>query len=243
MPDIYRAVDFAIAQSGKPYHAYGARFGLDYYDCSGLVIRSLYEAGVPLPAGISVENRWGNTVSIWNWANRVGGLVSVDKAYHTKGALLIKGRWYGYGPIGHIEFSLGDGREVGAHGSRSGIGVRTCDPSRYQDGFIIPGVDYHLGPPPPPPPPPEPTWKVPVIFLTHPDRGTWIVLEGPGGQVSFLSPTGAIVPLGMDQDPQDKAAFGNRQIKSLQPRTRNDGKPGFHINATDNAKYVPKSQI
>jgi hypothetical protein len=91
--------------------------------------------------------------------------------------------------------------------------------------------------------PTAPTWRLPLIFLTHPAQGTWIVLEGPGGQVSFLSPTGAIVPLGMDQDPSDKAAFGNRTIAKLLARTRNDGKPGFSIVANDNAKYIPKSQI
>ena len=92
-------------------------------------------------------------------------------------------------------------------------------------------------------PTPALTWRLPLIFLTHPSRGTWIVMEGAGGKVSFLSPTGAIVPVGMDQDAGDKTSFGARQIKQLVPRTRNDGKPGFSIVATDNATYVPKSQI
>lgn len=142
MPNIETAVNFAIAQSGKPYSTSAGRFGMHHFDCSGLVIRALDEAGVSLPNGISVEREWGNTVSVWYWARDVGGLVSVDKAMRTRGAILLKGRWWGNGPLGHIEFSLGDGREVGAHSTRSGIGVRQADASRYHDGVIFPGVNY-----------------------------------------------------------------------------------------------------
>jgi len=147
MPDIEVAVNYALAQSGKPYRAYGARFGDDYFDCSGLVIRSLTEAGVPLPPTMSVQNRVGNTVSIYNHAVTAGALVSVDKAIRTRGALLLKGKWYGNGPLGHVSFSLGDGREMAAHGYRRGIGVTTVSSGFYQDGVIYPGVNYHIEPP------------------------------------------------------------------------------------------------
>lgn len=141
--DIEVAVQFALAQSGKPYHAFGDRFGTSYYDCSGLVIRSLYEANIPLPPGISVQNETGNTVSLYNWAVASGGLVSVDKAVRTRGAILIKGKWYGNGPLGHTAISLGDGQEMAAHGVRSGIHVSDVYGGKnYQDGFIIPGVFY-----------------------------------------------------------------------------------------------------
>lgn len=146
-PSILTAVDFAIAQSGKPYRAYGDRFGLDYYDCSGLVIRALDEAGVPLPNDISVEREWGNTVSLYNWARDSGGLVSVDKGVRTRGAIMIKGRWYGNGPLGHTSYSLGGGWEMAAHGRRTGIGQNVMNQGFYQDAFIIPGVTYHLEPP------------------------------------------------------------------------------------------------
>ncbi len=147
-PAIEDAVQFALAQSGKPYRAYGDRFGPDYYDCSGLVIRSLYEAGVPLPPGISVSNKYGNTVSLYRWAESVGGLVSVEKAVRTRGAIFIKGKWYGNGPLGHTSFSLGDGRQMAARGRLSGIEVSDVNPGFYQDGFVIPGVVYEdLQPP------------------------------------------------------------------------------------------------
>lgn len=141
-PDIFVAVDFALAQSGKPYHAYGARFGPDYFDCSGLVIASLRHAGIDVPGDV------GNTVGLYNWAKRVGGLVTVEKAVTTRGAILIKGKWYGNGPLGHTAISLGNGQEMAAHGTRSGIHVSDVYGGRaYQDGFIIPGVNYHLEPP------------------------------------------------------------------------------------------------
>lgn len=148
-PNIEDAVQFALAQSGKPYHAYGDRFGLDYYDCSGLVIRALYEANVPLPTTISVANKYGNTVSLYNWAKDVGGLVSVQKGVATRGAIMIKGKWYGNGPLGHTSISLGDGREMAAHGTFSGIHVSDIYGGRnYQDAFIIPGVFYQALQPP-----------------------------------------------------------------------------------------------
>lgn len=148
-PDIENAVQYALAQTGKPYHAYGARFGPDYFDCSGLVIAALSSAAVPLPSGISVANRTGNTVSLYNWANDVGGLVSVDKAVATRGAILIKGKWYGNGPLGHTSISLGGGQEMAAHGTFSGVHPADIYGGRnYQDGFIIPGVFYAALQPP-----------------------------------------------------------------------------------------------
>lgn len=137
MPDIEAAVQYALAQSGKPYRAYGNRFGPNYYDCSGLVIGSLRHAGIDVPPDV------GNTVGLYRWGQAVGGLVSVAKGVATRGAIMIKGKWYGNGPAGHTSFSLGDGREMAAHGYRSGIHAGDMFGGRnYQDAFIIPGVHY-----------------------------------------------------------------------------------------------------
>lgn len=148
-PDIEVAVQYALAQTGRPYHAYGARFGPSYFDCSGLVIASLNAAHIPLGPGISVSAETGNTVSLYRWAQDVGGLVSVEKAVATRGAILIKGKWYGNGPLGHTSISLGDGTEMAAHGVSSGIHPSPLYGGRnYQDGFIIPGVYYAALQPP-----------------------------------------------------------------------------------------------
>ncbi len=148
-PDIETAVQFALEQTGKPYQAYGARMGLDRYDCSGLVFRALSEAGVPLPPGISVENCYGNTVSLYRWAVSSGGLVSVEAGVRTRGAIMIRGKWYGNGPLGHTSISLGDGTEMAAHGYRSGIHPSPIyGGQNYQDAFIIPGVHYAALDPP-----------------------------------------------------------------------------------------------
>ncbi len=136
-PNIEVAVQYAIAQTGKPYHAYGARFGPNYYDCSGLVIASLQHAGIPVPNGV------GNTVDLYKWAQRVNGLVSVQKGVATRGAIMIKGRWWGYGALGHTSFSCGNGMEMAAHGVSSGIHQSPIYGGyQYQDAFIIPGVYY-----------------------------------------------------------------------------------------------------
>lgn len=242
MPEIDDAVNFAIAQSGKPYHAYGDRFGLDYYDCSGLVIRSLYEAHIPLGPGISVENKTGNTVSLYNWAKGVGGLVSVSQGVSTKGAVMIKGKWYGYGPLGHTSISLGDGREMAAHGRRTGIGISTLDAGFYQDAFIIPGV--HYGPPIPP-------WKVQPQMTEHLNarlynKQTKGWFDGyPDGRVDYLAPDGKISHGGM-VSASDKQAFAGRTLALLEDRwyikTNGVHTFGFTIVATSGERYVPEAQ-
>lgn len=142
MPDIENAMRYSLAQMGKPYQPWGDRFGPDRFDCSGLVIRSLAEAEVPLPNGISVERKWGNSVSLYNWAKDVGGLVSVEKAFRTRGSILIRGKWYGNGPLGDVKFSVGDGRVTGAGSRRLGVATTYMRPGFFHDGFIIPGVFY-----------------------------------------------------------------------------------------------------
>ena len=137
--DIEDAVVFALAQKGKPYRTNSERFGDAAFDCSGLVIRSLAEAGIPLPNGISVEKKWGNSVSLWRWAKDVGGLVTVERAVRIRGAILIRGRWYGNGPLGDVKFSLGDGRQTGAGSRRTGVATTDVRQGFFHDGFIIPG--------------------------------------------------------------------------------------------------------
>lgn len=136
-PDIEVAVQYALAQSGKPYATGPGRFGPDYYDCSGLVIASLRHAGIVIPNGV------GNTVDLYKWGRDIGGLRSVDEGVKMRGYVMIKGRTWGYGPAGHTSISLGDGLEMAAHGRNSGIHSNYMNTSAYNDSLRIPMVNYH----------------------------------------------------------------------------------------------------
>lgn len=139
-PDIEVALDFAIAQTGKPYSwARPIKEYANTYDCSALVIAALihmfHAAGLEPPADLLACS---NTVDLYNWGKKHGYLTAVDKAVRTRGAILIKGRWWGYGVAGHTCLSEGNGREMAAHGRRSGIHEADIFGGRaYLDGLII----------------------------------------------------------------------------------------------------------
>lgn len=151
-PDIEVALQFEIAQSGKPYTTQRPiKEYADGYDCSALQVAGLRhmsdEAGVQsvVPPNVS------NTVDLYNWGKSIGGLVSVTKGIATRGAIFIKGRWWGYGPLGHTSMSCGDGTAMAAHGTHSNpeIGIAPLYGGReYQDALIIPGVFYAALQPP-----------------------------------------------------------------------------------------------
>lgn len=137
MGNIHDAVNFALAQQGKPYHAYGNRFGPDYFDCSGLMKASCTAAGIWTPDYAT------NSSGFYNWGAAVhGAIISVDQAIHTYGAMLIKGDGHGYGPLGHICFSLGDGRTMEAMGSAYGCRIGNAWNRGFSSGLIVPGADY-----------------------------------------------------------------------------------------------------
>lgn len=136
MGNIHDAVNFALAQQGKPYHAYGNRFGPDYFDCSGLMVASCRAAGIVTPSYAT------NSSGFWNWGNTAGGLISVDQTISTYGAMLIKGDGHGYGPLGHICFSLGDGRTMEAMGSAHGCRIGNAWNRGFTSGLIVPGAEY-----------------------------------------------------------------------------------------------------
>lgn len=149
MPNIEVAVQFAEAQDPKPYctHRPISEYW-DCYDCSALYIAGIRHmcdmAGVPwvIPASV------GNTVDLYWWAKKAGALVSVTKGVSVRGAGMLKGRWWGYGPNGHVSYSLGNGREFAAHGFSSGIHESNLDAGFYNDAIIIPNVIYgDLAPP------------------------------------------------------------------------------------------------
>ena len=103
-----RAVDFALAQVGKPY-AFGAD-GPGSYDCSGLTMAAWRAGGVSLPHLAAAQYHYGTHVPI----NRLqpGDLVFM---YH---------------PIGHVSMYIGSGRLVSA--PQTGENVKIVRLSYYK---------------------------------------------------------------------------------------------------------------
>jgi cell wall-associated NlpC family hydrolase len=87
-----KAVEFALAQVGKPY-VFGAA-GPSSYDCSGLTMDAWRAAGVSLPHSAADQYNYGHHVS--RDALAPGDLV------------------FFYQPIGHVAIYIGDGMMVSA---------------------------------------------------------------------------------------------------------------------------------
>jgi cell wall-associated NlpC family hydrolase len=87
-----RAVDFALAQLGKPY-AFGAA-GPHSYDCSGLTMAAWRAGGVSLPHLAAAQYHYGTHVGL---------------AHLQPGDLVFM-----YHPIGHVSIYIGNGKVVSA---------------------------------------------------------------------------------------------------------------------------------
>ncbi len=86
------AVDFALAQVGKPY-VWGSA-GPGSYDCSGLTMASWRAGGVSLPHNAAAQYGYGT---------------HVDEADLQPGDLI-----FFYHPIGHVTIYIGNGLMVSA---------------------------------------------------------------------------------------------------------------------------------
>jgi cell wall-associated NlpC family hydrolase len=87
-----RAVDFALAQVGKPY-VFGAS-GPGSYDCSGLTMAAWQQGGVSLPHSAADQYNYGTHVS---------------RDQLQPGDLI-----FFYQPIGHVTIYIGNGKMVSA---------------------------------------------------------------------------------------------------------------------------------
>lgn len=95
------AVDFAMAQVGKPY-VYGAS-GPSAYDCSGLTMAAWGAAGVSLPHSASAQMSSGTPVS-------ESQLQPGDLVFY-------------YSPVSHVGMYIGGGKIVNAENPSAGIVV------------------------------------------------------------------------------------------------------------------------
>jgi N-acetylmuramoyl-L-alanine amidase len=73
-------------------------------------------------------------------ADQIGRKISVDEAHRTPGAVVI--RLARKGVIGHAVISLGDGRTVEAHSTKTGVIVSRLDGRRWDFGVLVPGIVY-----------------------------------------------------------------------------------------------------
>jgi cell wall-associated NlpC family hydrolase len=99
------AVQFALAQVGKPYVYGGA--GPDSYDCSGLTMAAWARAGVSLPHGARAQLAGGTPISTSQL--QPGDLITY------------------YSPIQHIGMYIGGGRIVHAANPRTDVNVAPVD--------------------------------------------------------------------------------------------------------------------
>jgi len=148
MTTIQDGIEWGRTQIGKPYDStWNNRFGPDAYDCSGFVIRVLERAG--MPSGLLPTN--SADMARWLRKNERYRLTRAE-ARATYGSLMIYGGVNGYGPAGHVGFSLGNGSTLEA-ASSNGVDVYSFDRIQWSDYFLAPQVNYGRPAPPPIPPP------------------------------------------------------------------------------------------
>jgi cell wall-associated NlpC family hydrolase len=107
-----RAVEFALAQVGKPY-VFGAA-GPSSYDCSGLTMAAWQAGGVSLPHSAADQYNYGHHVSF----NEL-----------QPGDLL-----FFYQPIGHVTIYIGDGMMVSA--PTEGENVKVVPAQAFGSDFV-----------------------------------------------------------------------------------------------------------
>ena len=201
MTTIRDGIEWGKTQIGKPYDSTWAnRFGPNAYDCSGLVSQVLWHAGMPqgaLPTNSADMARW-----LLRPENAHYRLTRAQ-AISTYGAVCVMGGTSGYGPLGHVEVSLGNGSNLGSTGGH-GVDIKPFARIVWSDYFLAPQVDYGV---PPAPPVPHPTLmedtemmlmrgdKTPEVWLVNGPWKTHVTAEAyPGWLWTLASRTGAIDP-------------------------------------------------
>ena len=160
MATILDGLNWGKTQIGRPYCTnWNIRFGPDCYDCSGFIIKVMEHAGMPsgsMPSDTASMCRW----LLKNPKYRLDAAT----AKTTPGAILLLGGINGYGPLGHAELSLGDGRTLGSSGSGNGVGIRTFARLPWADFMRAPSVIYGDAPVAPIPTP-IPSPIPPTLFM------------------------------------------------------------------------------
>jgi len=114
-----KAVDFAIAQVGKPY-IYGDA-GPDGYDCSGLTMASYASAGISLPHNAASQYDYGQHISFSSASDLIPKLLPGDLIFY-------------YSPIGHVVIYVGNGQAISA--STEGVPIGYIDLNNWDANQI-----------------------------------------------------------------------------------------------------------
>jgi cell wall-associated NlpC family hydrolase len=122
-----KAVDFALAQTGKPY-VYGAA-GPDSFDCSGLTMAAYASAGISLPHSAADQYNYGRHIQYSSAADLVTKLKPGDLIFY-------------YSPIGHVAMYVGGGQAMSA--STEGVPLGLIDVAGW-DANQITGATRIVG--------------------------------------------------------------------------------------------------
>lgn len=142
-------VTFGLPHQGEKYQ-FGAlvpKNVKDYkgpWDCAEFASWVVYQASNRLygcannegdPAGADAYSGfWGRD------ADRLGKKITVLEAQRTRGAIIV--RMAAKNIIGHVVISLGDGRTIEAHSTKSGVIVSTLQGRRWDFGVLVPWIVY-----------------------------------------------------------------------------------------------------
>jgi hypothetical protein len=77
-------------------------------------------------------------------AQTLGGLVPVEEAARTPGAVILR---VGIGRVGHVVIADGRGGTVEAHSEARGVIAGALAERRWTHGVLVPGVNYESQPP------------------------------------------------------------------------------------------------
>lgn len=161
-----------------------------YKDCSGLPVAGFAKLGrLGIPTVSSTQARY---------CHDNGGLISIDQALRTPGALLSRGAnlgMEGYGNDGHSAESMGDGVNViEARGHAYGVLIDSALGRHWDAGYLWPDVDYGTHPTPHPHPIPHQARRL-YYVPKNPMRGDDVLeVETKLAQWAFLIASAGNLP-------------------------------------------------
>lgn len=114
------------------------------WDCAELVAWTIYQL-THLLYGCAKNDGKPDTADSYTGffdrdAKELGTIISVNDAYSTPGALLL--RVAGNGQVGHIVICRGDGTTIEAHSTKTGVINSVVTGRRWDYGILIPWITY-----------------------------------------------------------------------------------------------------